>query len=43
MLTRDNLALINGQRGKTNWQLGNWQGWQGKDMEVLLDFGQNKT
>jgi putative alpha-1,2-mannosidase len=35
-------SLINGERGKTNWQLGNWQAWQGKDMEVLLDFGQVK-
>ena len=35
-------SLINGVHGKTNWHLGNWQAWQGNDMEVVLDFGQVK-
>jgi predicted alpha-1,2-mannosidase len=35
-------SLINGLRGKTNWQIGNWQGWQGKDLVAILDFGEPK-
>jgi len=37
-----NESLINGLRGTTNWQIGNWQGWQGNDLVAILDFGQSK-
>ena len=36
-------TLINGLRGKLNWRLGNWQGYQGKDLIAILDMGKNKT
>jgi hypothetical protein len=32
-------ALIDGLRGTTNWRLGNWQGYQGKDLVAILDLG----
>jgi len=35
-------TLINGLHGKDNWQLGNWQGYQGNDLVAILDFGQVK-
>jgi len=37
-----NNALINGIRGKANWQLGNWQGYQGNDLIAIIDMGQIK-
>ncbi|GAA4333592.1 GH92 family glycosyl hydrolase [Mucilaginibacter gynuensis] len=36
------IALIDGIRGKANWRIGNWQGYQGKDLEAVLDLGQVK-
>jgi len=36
------ITLINGIRGKTNWRLGNWQGYQGNDLVAVLDMGQVK-
>jgi putative alpha-1,2-mannosidase len=37
-----NEALIDGITGTSNWRLGNWQGYQGKDMEAVIDLGQIK-
>ena len=34
--------MIDGVYGATNWRLGNWQGFQGNDLEVVLDFGGSK-
>lgn len=33
------IALIDGLRGSTNWRLGNWQGYQGTDLEAVVDLG----
>jgi putative alpha-1,2-mannosidase len=35
-------TLINGIHGTANWRLGNWQGFQGKDLEAIIDMGQVK-
>ncbi|HVV55581.1 MAG TPA: GH92 family glycosyl hydrolase, partial [Mucilaginibacter sp.] len=35
-------SLIDGLRGKVNWRLGHWQGYQGTDLEALIDMGQVK-
>ncbi len=35
-------TLINGVHGTANWRLGNWQGYQGKELEAILDLGQVK-
>jgi putative alpha-1,2-mannosidase len=35
-------SLINGIRGKANWRLGNWQGYQGADLIAVVDLGQVK-
>jgi putative alpha-1,2-mannosidase len=35
-------TLINGLRGTENWRLGNWQGYQGTDLEAIIDMGQVK-
>lgn len=35
-------TLINGIHGTANWRIGNWQGYQGKDVEVVLDMGKVK-
>ena len=32
-------SLINGIRGTANWHVGNWQGYQGKDLEAIIDMG----
>ncbi len=37
-----NDALIDGLYGNTNWRIGNWQGFQGNDLEAVLDLGQSK-
>jgi len=37
-----NETLINGVHGKTDWRLGNWQGYQGVDLVAILDFGSIK-
>ena len=31
-------SLIDGLRGTTNWRLGNWQGYQGNDLEAVIDL-----
>ncbi|GAB2690091.1 hypothetical protein GCM10027037_11250 [Mucilaginibacter koreensis] len=36
-------SLIDGIRGTTNWRLGNWQGFQGRDLEAIIDLGELKT
>ncbi|MGZ3872144.1 MAG: GH92 family glycosyl hydrolase [Mucilaginibacter sp.] len=35
-------TLINGIRGKANWRLGNWQGYQGNDVVAIIDMEQVK-
>jgi putative alpha-1,2-mannosidase len=35
-------TLVNGIHGTANWRLGNWQGYQGKDLEAVIDMGQVK-
>ncbi|MGV8879048.1 MAG: GH92 family glycosyl hydrolase [Sphingobacteriaceae bacterium] len=35
-------SLIDGLKGKAAWRLGNWQGFQGNDLEAVLDLGQPK-
>ncbi|MBB5394371.1 GH92 family glycosyl hydrolase [Mucilaginibacter sp. AK015] len=35
-------TLINGIHGTANWRLGNWQGYQNKDLEAIIDMGQVK-
>ena len=37
-----NESQINGVYGKTDWHLGNWQGYQGADLVAILDFGSVK-
>jgi putative alpha-1,2-mannosidase len=36
-------ALIDGLHGTTNWRVGNWQGYQGNDLEAVLDLGTSRT
>jgi hexosaminidase len=36
-------ALINGFRGSINYRDGNWQGFLGNDMEVIIDLGKKDT
>ncbi|TSD66764.1 glycoside hydrolase family 92 protein [Inquilinus sp. KBS0705] len=35
-------TLVNGLHGTANWRLGNWQGYQGNDLEAIIDMGQIK-
>jgi putative alpha-1,2-mannosidase len=35
-------TLINGIRGKVNWRVGNWQGFQGNDLVAVVDLGSRK-
>ena len=35
-------ALIDGIRGKTNWRLGRWQGYQGQDFSAVIDLSKEK-
>ncbi|WP_345952514.1 GH92 family glycosyl hydrolase [Mucilaginibacter sp. PAMB04168] len=35
-------TLIDGIKGNSNWRLGNWQGFQGTDLEAIIDLGQIK-
>lgn len=35
-------ALIDGIRGKTNWRLGRWQGYQGQDFSAVINFSKEK-
>jgi hypothetical protein len=37
-----NDALIDGLYGNINWRIGSWQGFQGNDLEAVLDLGQSK-
>ncbi|MDR1006672.1 MAG: GH92 family glycosyl hydrolase [Bacteroidales bacterium] len=32
-------ALIDRQKGSTNWRIGNWQGYQGEDVVAIIDLG----
>ncbi|WP_158828386.1 GH92 family glycosyl hydrolase [Mucilaginibacter lacusdianchii] len=32
-------SLVDGLTGQTNWRLGNWQGYQGNDLEAIIDVG----
>jgi hypothetical protein len=34
--------MIDGIYGKTNWRAGDWQGYQGQDVEVIIAFDQAK-
>jgi len=36
-------ALYDGINGDVNWRKGFWQGFQGKDMELIVDLGKEKT
>lgn len=33
-------ALIDGSRGTTNWRVGNWQAFQGNDLEAVLELSE---
>jgi putative alpha-1,2-mannosidase len=35
-------SLIDGLYGTPNWRLGHWQGYQGNDLEAVVDLGQVK-
>lgn len=35
-------ALVDGVRGSADFRTGSWQGWQGKNVEVLVDLGSVK-
>ena len=35
-------ALIDGIRGGSDFRTGTWQGFAGKDVEVIIDFGEKK-
>lgn len=35
-------GLVDGQRGTTNWRKGDWQGYQGKDFECIVDLGKSR-
>lgn len=35
-------ALIDGIRGKTNWRLGRWQGYQGQDFSAVIDYSKER-
>lgn len=37
------LALIDGETGNSNFKNGSWQGWWGKDMQVIVDLGKIQT
>ena len=34
------MALLDGRRGTSNFKDGNWQGYSGTDVEVIVDFGE---
>jgi hypothetical protein len=36
-------GIIDGQRGSTNWQSGEWHGYQGQDFECIIDFGTSRA
>ena len=35
-------ALVDGEYGNEQWQLGGWQGFEGVDIEALIDLGKEK-
>jgi putative alpha-1,2-mannosidase len=35
-------ALIDGQHGTANWKTGHWQGYQGTDLDAVIDMGSVK-
>lgn len=35
-------ALIDGILGNENWRLGGWQGYQGTDLEAVIDLGKSQ-
>jgi putative alpha-1,2-mannosidase len=35
-------ALIDGLHGTTNWKVGHWQGYQGNDLDAVIDMGSIK-
>ncbi|MEO8765666.1 MAG: GH92 family glycosyl hydrolase [Ginsengibacter sp.] len=36
-------ALVDEEEGTANWRKGNWQGYQGNDVDVVIDLGKLKT
>ncbi|MDR0536532.1 MAG: GH92 family glycosyl hydrolase [Tannerellaceae bacterium] len=36
-------ALLDGMRGTLMWNLGNWNGYEGKDVEVTIDLREKKS
>lgn len=36
-------TLIDGLKGTVNWRLGHWQGYQGNDLDAIVDMGNVKT
>jgi predicted alpha-1,2-mannosidase len=36
-------ALIDGERGTEQWQLGGWQGFEGVDLEAIIDLKEEKS
>ena len=39
----DDLALVNGIKGSEEYYDGNWQGFRGKDLELVIDLEEEKT
>ena len=37
-----NYALIDGRRGNTDFRLGTWQGYEGNDLDAVIDLGSAK-
>lgn len=35
-------GIIDGLRGETNWRKGEWQGYQPRDFEAVIDLGKNQ-
>ena len=36
-------ALIDGRRGNTDFRLGTWQGYEGNDLDAVIDLGSTRT
>jgi predicted alpha-1,2-mannosidase len=36
-------ALVDGERGTEQWQLGGWQGFEGVDLEAVIDLKEERT
>lgn len=39
----DDEGIIDGIRGETNWRKGNWQGYEGKHFECVIDLGKETS